>query len=91
MDMTMSYKPVMLLALLHAVDEDGRAKLRDVARCFQQFSRERRAAGLVVERPRARKQAVDELDEASITSLVVRKPFETFERRQFLRYDRDLA
>jgi superfamily II DNA or RNA helicase len=91
MDMNMSYKPVMLLALLGAVDEDGRAKLSEVVGRFQQFYRDRRAAGLVVERPGARREAVDELDEASITRLMLGKPFEKFERRRFLRYDRDLA
>jgi hypothetical protein len=91
MDMTLSYKPVMLLALLSSVGEDGRAKLSEVVRRFQQFYQERRAAGLVVERPGARKQAVDELDEASVRRLMLEKPFEKFERRRFVRYDRDLA
>jgi hypothetical protein len=34
---------------------------------------------------------VDELDEASVQRLMLGKPFETFERRRFVRYDRDLA
>jgi hypothetical protein len=91
MDMTMSYKPVMLLALLKLADESGRAKLSDVVRDFRQFYADRRIAGLPVERPRARRQDVDELDDAALTRLVLGKPFETFERRRFLRYDRDLA
>jgi superfamily II DNA or RNA helicase len=91
MDMALSYKPVMLLALLDTVDEDGRARAADVARRFQQFYRDRRAAGLVVERPGARKVPVDELDETSTQRLMLGMPFEKFERRQFLRYDRDLA
>jgi superfamily II DNA or RNA helicase len=91
MAMTLSYKPVMLLSLLDTVDANGRAKLDEVARRFQQFYRDRRAADLVVERPGARKQSVDELDEASVRQLMLEKPFEKFERRRFLRYDRDLA
>jgi hypothetical protein len=91
MKMTMSYKPVMLLALLDLADEDGRARASEVARRFQQIYRDRRAAGLVVERPGARKVAVDELDEISVQRLMLNKPFEKFERRQFLRHDRDLA
>ncbi len=91
MDMTMSYKPVMLLALLKSVDETGRVRLSDVVSRFQQFYRDRRLAGLVVERPGSRKQDVDELDERSIARLMLGKPFETFERRKFVRYDRDLA
>jgi superfamily II DNA or RNA helicase len=91
MNMTLSYKPVMLLALLGAADESGRAKANEVARLFQQFYRNRREAGLIVERPEARKVPVDELDETSVQRLMLDKPFVTFERRQFLRYDRDLA
>ncbi len=91
MDMTMSYKPVMLLALLDAVADDGRAKLSDVVQGFRRFYALRRAAGLIVERPGARRQSVDELDDAATQRLMLGKPFETFERRRFLRYDRDLA
>jgi superfamily II DNA or RNA helicase len=91
MDMTLSYKPVMLLALLDAVTDDGRAKLSEVVRGFRRFYQERRAAGRAVERPGARRQSVDELDDASASRLMLGKPFETFERRRFLRYDRDLA
>jgi hypothetical protein len=91
MDMALSYKPVMLLALLDTVDEEGRARASEVARCFQQFYRDRRAAGLVVERPGSRKVPVDELDETSAQRLMLDMPFEKFERRRFVRYDRDLA
>ncbi len=91
MDMTMSYKPVMLLALLGAVGEDGRAKVSEVAEGFRRFYQERRTNGLAVERPGARRQSVDELDAGALQRLMLGKPFETFERRRFLRYDRDLA
>src|SRR5262249_19096983 len=80
MDMTMSYKPVMLLALLDAGGEDGKASLTEVVQRFRRFSQERRAAGLVVERPDARRQAVDELDEVAAQRLMLGKPFETFGR-----------
>lgn len=91
MDMNLSYKPVMLLALLDTVDENGRARTSEVTQRFQQFYKDRRAAGLVVERPAARKVPVDELDEIGAQRLMLAKPFEKFERRQFLRYDKDLA
>ncbi|MGH7173455.1 MAG: DEAD/DEAH box helicase, partial [Gemmataceae bacterium] len=91
MDMTMSYKPVMLLALLDAVADEGRAKLIEVVQGFRRFYEQRRAAGLVIERPGSRRQSVDELDDTAAQRLMLGKPFETFERRRFLRYDRDLA
>jgi hypothetical protein len=91
LSMALSYKPVMLLAMLDTVDENGRAKASEVARRFQQFYQDRRAAELVVERPGARKVPVDELDETSAQRLMLGMPFEKFERRRFLQYDRDLA
>jgi hypothetical protein len=91
MDMALSYKPVMLQALLDSVDGEGRARASEVARRFQQFYQDRRAAGAVVERPGSRKVPVDELDETSVLRLMLGMPFEKFERRGFLRYDRDLA
>jgi hypothetical protein len=87
----MSYKPVMLLALLDAAQDDGKARLADVVQGFRRFYQERRAAGLVVEKPGARRQSVDELDDVSAQRLMLGIPVEKFERRRFLRYDRDLA
>jgi superfamily II DNA or RNA helicase len=91
MDMTLSYKPVMLLALLDAVDNNGKAKVSDVVQGFRRFYQDRQAAGLPVDRPGARRQSVADLDEVSAQRLLLNKPFEKFERRQFLGYDRDLA
>jgi len=91
MDMAASYKPVMLLALLDSVGEDGRAKLSEVVQRFRRFYQDRKAAGLLVERPGARRQSVDELDDISTQRLMLGMPFEKFERRRYLRYDRDLA
>jgi superfamily II DNA or RNA helicase len=91
MDMAMSYKPVMLLALLDSVGEDGKGKLTEVVQRFRQFYQERKRAGLLVERPGARRVPMEELDELSTQRLMLEMPFEKFERRRFLRYDGDLA
>jgi hypothetical protein len=92
-DMALSYKPVMLLVLLDAIGDnaDGRAKLSDVVGRFRQFYCDRRDGGLLVERPGSRRQPVDELDDLACQRLMLAMPFEKFERRRFLRYDRDLA
>lgn len=90
-DMTMSYKPVMLLAFMESVGSDGKALISEVVDKFQRFYQQRRAAGLPVERPGARRQSIEELDGPSIQRLMLEKPFEKFERRKFVRYDRDLA
>jgi hypothetical protein len=91
MDMSASYKPVMLLALLDCVDNHGRARLADMVATFRSFYESRRAAGLPVERLPARMARVDELSGADVQRVMLDMPFEKFERRRYLRYDRDLA
>jgi superfamily II DNA or RNA helicase len=91
MDMAMSYKPVMLLALLDAVADDGRAKLSEVVQGFRRFYQKRSAAGLPVERATAKMNRVAELDDIEVQRVILEMPFEKFERRRYLKYDRDLA
>ena len=91
MDMSASYKPVMLLAILDRADEHGRARLADVVASFRQFYEARKESGLLVERPTARMARVDCLEEHEIQRVMLDMPFEKFERRRYLRYDRDLA
>jgi superfamily II DNA or RNA helicase len=91
MDMSMSYKPVLLLALLDAAADDGRAKLSDVAQRFRRFYEARQAAGKVVERPAAKMSRVAELEDVEVQRVLLEMPFEKFERRRYLKYDRDLA
>lgn len=91
MDMSLSYKPVMLLCLLQVADEKGRAKSEQVARKFRQFYAKRYDSGLIVEKPGSRKIPINELDETEILRLMLGMPFEKFERRRFLKYDSDLS
>ncbi|MEG0597555.1 MAG: DEAD/DEAH box helicase, partial [Oscillospiraceae bacterium] len=51
MDMSYSYKPVLLKAILLYADEKGRVKLSDIVAYFRDYYEARRAAGLVVEKP----------------------------------------
>jgi superfamily II DNA or RNA helicase len=91
MDMSASYKPVMMLAILDSVDRHGRAKLADVVARFGQFYAQRRAAGLQVEKATARMSKTDQLDEVDVQRVMLDMPFEKFERRRYLQYDHDLA
>ena len=50
MDMSYSYKPVLLKAVLLFADDRGRVKLSDIMTYFREFYEARRAAGLVVEK-----------------------------------------
>lgn len=92
MDMVASYKPVMMLAILDAIDEKGRAALSAVSSRFRAFYQARNSAGLTVERQSASMVRVMELDDAEVQRVMLASPFEKFERRKFLQYDpRDLA
>jgi hypothetical protein len=91
MDMSASYKPVMMLAMLDSVDSHGRAGVAEVVGRFRRFYEERKRAGLAVEKPNARMAKVDELADAEVQRVMLEMPFEKFERRRYLKYDRDLA
>jgi hypothetical protein len=91
MDMSASYKPVLLLAILDATDERGRAKLSDVVKRFRRFYEARREADLVVEAPRNRMARVEIMDETEVQQTMLGMPFRKFEIRRYLVYDRDVA
>lgn len=91
MDMSASYKPVLLLAILDATDERGRAKLGDAVQNFRRFYEARRAAAQCVEAPRMRMARVETLDDAEVQQAMLSMPFRKFEQRRYLKYDRDLA
>jgi len=91
MDMSASYKPVMLLAILDCADLHGRARLADVVGKFRRFYEARKEAGLLVEKANARMASLDCLENAEVQRVMLDMPFEKFERRRYLRYDRDLA
>lgn len=91
MDMAASYKPVLLLAILDSVDNRGKAAVDEVVALFRKFYEDRSRAGLPVEKPNVRMAKVGELDDADIRRVMLGMPFEKFERRRYLKYDRDLA
>ncbi len=91
MDMSASYKPVMITSILDCVDAHGRANLAEVVAKFREYYEQRRAQGLVVERATARMSNVENLDDSAIQRVMLDMPFEKFERRKYLQYARDLA
>jgi superfamily II DNA or RNA helicase len=91
MDLTASYKPVMLLAMLDCIAEDGRAPICHVVAKFRDFYRQRKAAALVVERANSRMANIEAIDEAQARRVMLEMPFEKFERRRYLMYARDVA
>ena len=90
MDMSYSYKPVLIQAILRHADEKGRIQLADIVPYFRAYYEGRRAAGLVVEKPNslfARGEYTDKEAERNILA----NPFKRFEDMQMLRHTRTLG
>jgi hypothetical protein len=87
MDMSASYKPVMMLAIIDLVDGHGRVRLDEVAREFLGFYLRRQQAGLVVERVNARMAEAERLNLDDAREIMLSMPFRKFEQRKYLLHD----
>lgn len=90
MDMSYSYKPVLIKAILLYADEKGRVKLADIVSYFRSFYETRRAAGMSVEKKNsifAKGGYTDKEAERNILS----NPFKRFEDMQMLRHTKTLG
>ena len=90
MDMSYSYKPVLIKAILLYADEKGRVKLADIVSYFRSFYETRRTAGLPVEKKNsifAKGGYTDKETERNILS----NPFKRFEDMQMLRHTKTLG
>lgn len=91
MDMRYSYKPVLLLGLLELADEKGQVKVSDLVNFFKTFYSQRLSEGKIVEKPESSMARVDELTDSDIQSIMLKNPFEKFEKRKFVKYMRDVS
>lgn len=90
MDMSYSYKPVLLKAILKYADKNGRVKIEDIVSYFKNFYENRRASGLVVEKPNsifAKGGYTNKEAERNILS----NPFKRFEDMNMLRHTKTLG
>lgn len=58
MDMTYSYKPVLVMAMLFYSDGRGRVKLSEIVRYFREYYSNRRRQGLIIEKTTASTAAI---------------------------------
>lgn len=91
MDMSASYKPVLLRCLLETVDEDGAVPISTLTITFREFYLDRFAKGFPVEKPKVRAARVAELSEAEIQRPILAMPFRRLAQRGFVEYGRDVA
>ena len=90
MDMSYSYKPVLLKAILAFADNKGRVKLSDIVDYFRKFYEARRAAGLVVEKANSIYARGDYTD-AQAQRNILSNPFKRFEDMQMLHHTKTLG
>jgi len=90
MDMSYSYKPVLLKAVLLYADDKGRVKLSDIAAYFREFYEARRTAGLTVEKSNSL-YAKGGYTDAQAQRNILSNPFKRFEDMQMLHHTRTLG
>ena len=91
MDMSASYKPVLMLSFLSAANPRGRARISDVVKRFRGFYEERAQDGLHVEKPTARMFRVASLTDAEVQNVIVTMPLRRFQQHRYIDYGRDVA
>ncbi|MBD5085483.1 MAG: DEAD/DEAH box helicase [Clostridiales bacterium] len=90
MDMSYSYKPVLIKAAMLYADDKGRIRLEDIVSYFRSYYEGRRAAGLPVEKKNsifAKGGYTDKEAERNILA----NPFKRFEDMQMLRHTKTLG
>ena len=90
MDMSYSYKPVLIKAILLYADEKGRVKLDDIVSYFRTFYEGRRTAGLPVEKQNSIFTKGGYTD-ADAKRNILSNPFKRFEDMQMLRHTKTLG
>jgi hypothetical protein len=85
-NLTKSYKPVLLKALLALVNRDGEVRMDELAAAFRAFYLERRRAGLPVEFGPPDLADVTAVSDARLRQLIVKHPLERFLIKGFLEY-----
>jgi hypothetical protein len=85
-NLSKSYKPVLVKALLATVGRDGEAAMADIVREFRAFYRARREAGLPVEFGPPDVSDPAAVSDARLRQLIVQNPLERFLIKGFLEY-----
>ncbi|MBR7008695.1 MAG: DEAD/DEAH box helicase [Ruminococcus sp.] len=90
MDMSYSYKPVLIKAVLTHADSKGRVKLDDIVAYFRSYYESRRAAGLAVEKPNSIFAKGGYTDKEAQRNILA-NPFKRFQDMQMLRHTKTLG
>lgn len=89
MDMSFSYKPVLLKAMLDHVDENGRVRVEDMVDYFIGFYSERKEKGLFIEK----KSSIfckEDFTRKEVERNIFANPFKRFEDMRFMKRCREI-
>lgn len=89
MDMSFSYKPVLLKAMFELVDENGRVRVEDIVDYFIDFYTDRKEKGLVVEKKNSL-YAKDDFNRKEVERNIFANPFKRFEDMRFMKRCREV-
>ena len=89
MDMSFSYKPVLLKAIYEYMDSNGRVALPDVVDYFIDFYEDRKAHGMIAEKPNRIYQKGG-YTRKDVEKNVLSNPFKRFEDMRFLMRCKDV-
>ena len=89
MDMSYSYKPVLLLAMLDLMDDYGRARIDDVVEYFIDFYSARRKSGLTVEKDSS-VFSHENVSRGDAKRNILSNPFKRFADMRFMSHSKDL-
>lgn len=90
MDMSFSYKPVLLKAVFDHMDENGKIRISDIIRYFRDFYETRRETGLPVEKTTSLYSKLEYTDK-EIERNIFTNPFKRFSDMRFLKRCKDVT
>jgi superfamily II DNA or RNA helicase len=89
MDMSYSYKPVLLKAMFDHIDEKGRVRVEDLVNYFIDFYEERKRKGLVIEK-KSSVYCKEGFTRKDVERNIFANPFKRFEDMRFMKRCRDI-
>lgn len=90
MDMSYSYKPVLIKAIIHHADNKGRVKISDITAYFRNYYENRRENNQAVEKPNSIYARGDYSDK-EIERNVLSNPFKRFEDMDMMHHTKTLG
>lgn len=90
MDMSYSYKPVLLKAILQNADKQGRVKIDDIVAYFRVFYEDRRERGKVVEKQNSIFAKGNYTDKEAARN-ILSNPFKRFEDMNMMRHTKTIG